>query len=54
MLTERDDRLEVSWRTGESSVEVGGRDDEHLESIVPPDVVAGQRYAEDGMKAVGR
>ncbi len=25
-----------------------------LEAIVPPDVVAGQRYAEDGMKAVGR
>ncbi len=25
-----------------------------LEAIVPPGVVAGQRYAEDGMKAIGR
>ena len=35
-------------------VVLDGADLSRLESIVPPEVVAGQRYPEDGMKFVGR
>ncbi len=50
--TRSEQRLEENL--GALDVALDEADLSRLEAIVPPDVVAGQRYSEDGMKFVGR